>query len=406
VKWLNLWKAGFFMTKMTVDEMEEMRHRTLRPYFNWDTQIQQCQDLKEWDSERKELGFAALSILRDFFGDDFPEKALLENHKMGDYFINNVRWAKEELIWLASAISEFRSSKGFNKIDCRLRSAFPGEFDDALTNLKFAMKFGRAGYGVEFEQEVINKNGQVKRPDLKVIDLGTGEVWFVEVSRMVESDMDRLLSKLMSDITHTGFCHGKFLKFCVAVHRRIKKTEWEEISRQVVDVAKRAAMSDRLEERVDAGLITLAVAGHLDPALADWAAVRKMDINASYRPDDSPHRRVFRKILEKEKQAAAQFPTMVIIKIEDLSMYHATSMDWIVSLDKVLIQCPSIAAVLLSSYQFGGVENFLRREEEHMLIARSEGYAWGSQSILIFNRHARGAQILKEGSAKLLQEFL
>jgi len=165
-------------------------------------------------------------------------------------------------------------------------------------------------------------------------------------------------------------------------------------------------MSDRLEEWVDPVLVTVAVAGHLDPALTDWAAVRKMDINASYGPDDPPHRRVFRKILEKEKQAAAQYPSMVIIKIEDLSMYHATAMDWIASLDKVLIQCPSIAAVLLSSYQFGGVESFVRREDEHLLIARSEGYAWGSQSILIFNRHAVGAQILKERSTKLLQEFL
>ena len=394
------------MSAMTTGEIMEMRSNTLRPFYTWTGQIQKCREMEEGDAELFERFVVEITNLRQFFGEDFPERALQEDHDMGRYFYNNVRWTKEWLIALSKAITACQYGKNFKEVEDRLKSSAQGEFDEAETVLLYAMKFIDAGYDVNFEQRVLNKRGLEKFPDLQVIDPATSDLIFVEICQLKPSDLDRALDALMHRIQDAGIDNQKWLKFSVAIHRRLEKNQLPELLDQIIETARRAARAGRLEELVIPDLVTAAVAGYNDPALIDWTQSHQMDVNACYGPDDPPFYRINRNILKKELQASVHHPTFVIIRVEDLSLYHATADEWIAAVDSTLAKCEYTAAVLLSMHQIGNSESSVMHTNNAMAIIRNEGQAWRSESLLIFNRHSPHSSYLMQNCQTLLRNFL
>jgi hypothetical protein len=239
-----------------------------------------------------------------------------------------------------------------------------------------------------------------------VIDRETGDIYFVEICRLMPSELDEKLTELTQRITYAGFEYQKWLKFSVAVHQRLEKRALGALLAEIVELARRAARTGRLEEYVVQGVVTAAVADYHDPALIDWAERHNMEVNAYYGPNEPPFRRAVNKIWDKGDQATEHFPTLLVIKVEDLSMFEATLDEWIEAIDRQLQRCPSVAGILLSMHQFGNGKHWLSVAENVLLIGRDEGYTWRSQSILIFNKYSTCSGILKERHRHLLKDFL
>lgn len=93
------------------------------------------------------------------------------------------------------------------------------------------------------------------------------------------------------------------------------------------------------------------------------------------------------KIWHKADQSSADHPNLLIIKLEDDTHRYQTPEEWIAKLDPTLQKCQEVAAIWITFHDFGDLQKIVQPIGKHYQVTRTELYALGSQSLLIFNSH-------------------
>jgi len=390
-----------------VIDYQAMRREVLGPFYNWDGQIAFCYSMEGWEASRVKEAVAAFTYLRQVFGEKFPDELLELQHPMGHLFVNNVPWTKEWFIRLAQSLQGLAKSHNISKVIKDLRSKDIERFEDAVTLLHYGFAFLQAGYQVDFEQRVVNRRGKTKYPDVKITDRRSGAIFYCEMARLVKDPRTKLYESVIDRIVHGGLHENKkMLKFSGALHQSVSEKDFVEIAAGIQQLVKRTARDRQLHQWVQEGLIELAVADYHDPAIQDWATAHKQEVNAWRLPPVDSSIRTKRKIWHKADQAARDFPTFLIIKIEDGSFRHASPAEWIQELDETMRKCEDVIAVWLTIHEFGGWEKAIQNIDTHYFMKRTEGYALGSLSLIIFNRYYKNAASETEKWFQLLKEVM
>lgn len=131
------------------------------------------------------------------------------------YFTNSAGRARLSVIRFTEALKMLESAPGYRAILKRIRR--PKSLEDLLEGksvIEVAQKFTRAGFAVEFEPEVNVPNhlgvAGPKNPDMRIVNRGTGEEIIVEVSRMMPSDHQNLISDTHDPIWNVLMVEGMF----------------------------------------------------------------------------------------------------------------------------------------------------------------------------------------------------
>ncbi len=156
---------------MTLDD----RQRVLEPFCNWDSQIRFSIEMEELSESDSGKAVEAFNYLRKYLGEDFPMNALLTDHPICDYFINRVPWTRRWFSWLVECVQKLQDGDNFSKILRDLRNPAENNFEDALILMEYGLLFKNIGWQVNFEHQIVNRQGKLKKPDLHLENLQSGE---------------------------------------------------------------------------------------------------------------------------------------------------------------------------------------------------------------------------------------
>lgn len=257
----------------------EQRRKVLGPIFSWEAQIQSCRSMEGWESKRADSTIEAIHYLRNILGEHFPEEVLGNEHPIGDFIFNNVPWAKERLSWIATSLQELYGGQNYKTVLENLRSPDKARFEDAMTKLFYGSKFKQAGYQVDFEMPVVNRQRKSKRPDLKVTCPETGEIFYCEITRLQKASDSLLYESVIDRIIHGGIAHGRMLRFAGKMHRHLPEKEFKTLLPEIDQLVRKAAQTGQLQQWIIAGVMELAVSDYNDTVLEEWANHRRLVVN-------------------------------------------------------------------------------------------------------------------------------
>lgn len=269
---------------------------TQEDHWNWDKYIEQCDLIELSDADRRRCK-ESFQYLRGVLGEGYLKRAHREGNPMLFwYFIDAGNHARLSVIRFTEAIRALEGAPGYKAILRRIKR--PKNLDDLLEGksvVEVAQKFQRAGFSVEFEPRVSVTNhlgvAGPKRPDMKIVDGETGEEIIVEVSRMMPSDHQNLISRtydvirrvLVDEAMH---CDPEALKDVLRprhvlpfarIHRGIEDDELKGIVEQLRRLVDQVRASGEFDKLIIPDTIEVGIASYDDHDRGrDWAASRGM----------------------------------------------------------------------------------------------------------------------------------
>ncbi len=189
----------------------------------------------------------------------------------------------------------------------------------------------------------------------------------------------------MSRVVHGGFRYGKYLNFSGEILSRISLSEFGLLLEDLEIMIQKAAEDGVIQTIKRKKIINFAIAIHKDRTLDDWAKNNGYEVNALGMPEVDTFYRAKQKILHKALQASCEHPNILILKMEDILFLVASPEKWIVEIEKFILKCEDIMAVILIHHEFGGFDKVVKSVGMNYYIQREERYALGSKSIIVFN---------------------
>jgi hypothetical protein len=384
---------------------------TQEDYWSWDKYIQQCDliELSDIDRQRAKDSFR---YLRAVLGEGYLKRASRQGNPMFSwYFLNSANLARLSLIRFAEALKALEGAPGYSAILRRIRR--PKSLDEMAEGdsvIEVAQKFLRAGFSVEFEPRVsvTDYRGVAgpKSPDMRVVDVETGEEIIVEVSRMLPSDSQNLTSHTYEVIWNVlvrdaMLSDPEALKNVLAprhilprarILRGIEEEELRVVVEQIRTLVDRVRAAGEFGELIIPDTIEVGIASYDDHDRArEWAASRGMRENdqiegADILTDEISRARV--KLRDKLKQLPADKPGIVVLMPAgtNLILFVYDIRLLVASLAEEVERHPKLlCAVMFHTFQEGGKESFSVNLGPHVVTKLVRSDKVTEQSLIIHN---------------------
>ncbi len=165
-------------------------------WISWDCHLEYAAKTKDISEEiRKDL-FSAIQFFKEEFGNDFFKKTD-KNHPLRSKITDKSPWRFEDLIRFTATLKELKE-KSIHYV--KLKEKLLGTTDSRSEGIPFfeiSASYLHVGCTVEFIEEVRNE----KNPDLRIKFPQTGEVLYIEVSRINDSELSEKLTDNFEVIT-------------------------------------------------------------------------------------------------------------------------------------------------------------------------------------------------------------
>lgn len=397
--------------------------------WDWDKYIQRWNQSELGDADRQRTN-GSLRYLRSALGDSYLRRADRERNPMLFwYFTDWSDGARLSMIRFAEALRALEGSIGYKAILRRVRR--PKNLEELLEGrsvVEVAYRFFRAGFSIEeFEPRVsvTDHHGAdgPKKPDMKIVDRGTGEEIIVEVSRMNPSDHQNLISRTYEVIWHVlvdegMHCDPEALKNILSpryilpyakIHRGIKEGELKDIVVQLRTLVGQVRASGEFGELIIPDTIEVGIASYDDHDRAvEWATSRGMrehDLveGPNLLTDEIGRAKV--KLRDKIKQLPDDRPGIVVLTPanENVILFVSDIVQLAADLAEVASEHPKLhRVVMFQTFGDGKDESWSVNFGPHTFtrLVRSDGAA--ERSLTVRNqacKHLLAADTLKKVEA-------
>jgi hypothetical protein len=394
---------------------------TSTDYLNWDRYYKQLPaiDLSETDRQRTRN---SIDYLRNLFGEDFLRNSFANGSSLFSLFINAAPRAKQELISLADSLKGLEGVENFRELVSQIGDH---RANGAISVLQTAARFSRSGFEVSLDPtvRVSTPSGIVREkvPDIRLLDPETGEVAFVEVSRLRRStDQDKssrafraiwvlvdslrdMVPGALDDITNP-----KWMRVYVRILRVLEEDELQTALMRIRELAQEVLVtSEHRELQIEDMLEMIISPAHDHSRAKEWAAERNMtEFVESPVITLNEIQRVQGKIFEKMQQLPCDKPGIVVITTDENLLFPFYPFAEIIhGVAEKTIRFPHVFAVVLTHACLDGSEESLVAEIGEHIYARHTTEALCTHHTLIVRNLACAKPVSRSTELRIQNAF-
>jgi hypothetical protein len=394
-------------------------------YVNWDKYYEQL-DLIELTEPNRGRARKSISYLRKLLGEDFLRIARQQGTPILPwFFMNAAPRARLSLISFAEALDALEKADKFSGLVDRIKDA--GRVGEALTVLDAAYKFRSTGFCVCFDPDVMvaDKHGAMKpkTPDLKLTDRDTGEVIFVEVSRLMTGAKQNQLSRthdVIWHVVHTAvykdprvwedLLNPKYVLPYVRIKRGLDEGELRAAAGKVEEVILDVITTQEYREDSFRDMLEIAVSPAHDHSRArGWAAAREMRDWVECPPIPlNEINRAKGKIFDELHQLPDDKPGIVLVPASsgNLLFFVYNIRAIVLELEKEVARHPKLfcAVVSHSFTDAGKADEFAVAFGQHVICSK-KGEDLSTEQAVIIHNGACAMPVAASTAAKIRRAF-
>jgi hypothetical protein len=370
-------------------------------YLNWDRFNEQLPeiDLSETDRQRTR---DAIAYFRGLFGEDFLVDAFASGSSFISLFLNRVPGAKLEFVFLAESLKLLEGVENFDELVAQIRDH---RANGAIPVLQTAARVLRCGFQVSLEPTVhVNtpRGVREKKPDIRLSNPETGELIFVEVSRLRKGDDQKKSNRAflaiwqlvhsVMDMVPGAFddiTNIKFMPIYVRILRVLEEDELQNVLRQIRELAQEVLTTGEHRKREIDAMVEVAISPSHDHSYAkEWAEARNMKnfVESPVLLLDEVHR-AQGKIFDKMRQLPGDKPGIVVITTDENLLFPFYPLDEIIEgVVEKTSRYPRVFAVALTYSSLSDKEvPLVARIGEHIYARHSSEALCTHQTLIIRN---------------------
>lgn len=356
-------------------------------YKTWERHLQRNEACADLTASDKSAAKEALLYLRNCLGEDFIVRGLADRHLLLLTFENLAPWTRKWLAWLASALNSLIQCRNFSSLLSRIKNA--QKYAEAVSVLENAHKFYVAGFKIAFEPSV-SISGNVKNPDLMIIDSVTRQEIYVEVSDIGKSKPEAKAHETMWNIFQSLFGTVPFLQFSGRICKTLAPKHLEAILTKVKSAIEQVSEGQIFQAVEEKGIIDLGIST-IDgkDLLEKWASTRELRIGDLDGPpyDTNEVIRTKNRIEYEQRQLPPERPGLIILSNTNLFINMRDLAKAISDLEEKVYEIPKLIAVIVKGkWTGGGEENDVVHIGRHMLIKNTEFELFSERYLILDNR--------------------
>lgn len=355
-------------------------------YRNWDKLSQHCDILEGLTEFEKERAKRAFQYLREELGENFLDNAFNAQHPICLYVINLVPWTRKWITWLAEAMRELKEHDNYVSILNRIKNGDKAK--EGLSVLEIAYKFSKMGFKVSFDPSI--KISQVKKiPDLKIANEESNEAFFVEVSILEESRVQKQAFNTLQKITEPLWRSIPFIHYCGRIHKSLAERHVDDLVNKIEKMVERVKRENILQELVIEDVIEIGMAPENDKRfLEKWAEEKGLNVGEFSGPpyDANEISRTKRKIEKEQRQLPHDHPNILVVKNNHLFSNARNIRKVISELEEEIYNYSHLLFVVVAGGHMGMDENVITMKDQHVFIKKSKIDFLVEQFIILFNR--------------------
>jgi len=352
------------------------------PQITWSYVFEMRRDADGLLASDIEKATSALGHLRSIFGEDVMGLPVQFLERM----LNRALWTYQWLIWFSESIHRVEPMGGYASLRERLIN--PTKFDEATSVLQVAERLVAAGLQVSFDMPV-HIGGASKVPDILVQDLESDTKFFCEVSVLYSAKgrvdqsrvIDQIAKVLLFQQDDRVVFSGRLLRPLdeEEVDGLINRIQWE-----VWETRKEVSFR---EVALDGALLLALAPEEHKAKVASWAGERGLELNAfgGVSPGVNNAARLRYKIEEEVKQVPAGQPNLLVIPAQDLFVDADGPLALVGPAVESISHHERVAALILTSENFGTAIPLSTKMGEHVLLATSNRDGLNHQYLLLTN---------------------
>lgn len=395
---------------------------TKKDYTKWNNFVAQVDDINI-SEEDKQRARNAFRYLERRLGKHFLSETIQSGHPLlSSYLINSANLARIQLIDFAESLQALEKSQNFHTVIDKIKKAT--KFSEGSTIIETAHRFHKAGFSVAFDLKVSFMNGAelvTKEPDIKIINDGSGEEIYIEVSETGRSKADLDNSRtynhlfwlikniIYSDPELTDFAKPKQILPHVKILRSMSEAELIEVSSKIerlVDVVRKAGA---FQEMVIEDMVEVAVSPFNDHSKAQaWAKERNItDFVENYFFNPNELGRVINRLEEELKQLPLDKPGVVVLWNNANLLFYLHSLTEIIEkIANKTVAHSNIYGVVLN-HNFGWREpgNGFTVVDDHLFVSNT-GRDLITRNTLFVKNKSFNLPITIAVEEKLLKSFI
>jgi hypothetical protein len=366
--------------------MGEAIFQRLEDCYDWDKLIQHSQTLEGFTPFEKEKCKRAFRFLREELGEEFLKVAFTEGHPICNYITNLAPWTRRWIIWFAEALEELKGQENYSSLLKRIKNR--SKFEEGILILGLSFRFLKADFKITIDPIAEVSEGR-KTPDLKIIDVDTGEELFVEISRIHRSEIEKRAQQTTEAITNILWQSIPFLHFCGRIHKTLSKKHLSEVVRKVEEMVEKVKKDKTFHELIIDDVIEIGIATEEDiEVLRKWALNRRLQVGELIGPsfDVNETLRTKRTIEKEQKQLPQKYPNIVIIRNNNLFFTTRDIRKAISELEEEVYEYPHLLFVIILGEHLGITQNILFMKNQHVYLEKSSIEPIVEKYIILFNR--------------------
>jgi hypothetical protein len=372
-------------------------------YLNWDRFNEQLPeiDLSEADRQRTR---DAIAYFRDLFGDDFLVEAFVNGNPFVSLFLNRVPGAKLEFVSLAESLKMLQGVENFDELVAQIRDH---RANAAISVLQTAARLLRCGFQVSLDTAVqVNTPTGVreKKPDIRLTDPETGEIIFVEVSRLRRGDDQKKSGRAFLEIWQLvhfvmhmvpgaldDITNPKWMRIYVRILRVLEEDELQNALMQIRELAQEVLATGEHQKREIEDMVEMVISpAHNHSHATEWAEARNMKnfVESPILMLDEVHR-AQGKIFDKMQQLPGDKPGIVVITTNENLLFPYYPLDEIIEgVVEKTSRYPHVFAVALTYACLSDKEDPVVAGIGEHIYARHTSEAMSTHQMLIIRNPA------------------
>lgn len=356
-------------------------------YQNWDKLGEHCQYLEGLSQLEKEKGRQAFEFLKKELGEGFLREIFGARHPLESYIANTAAWTRRWLIWFAEAINDLKRHGNFDSLLFRLRD--PGKFLEGLSVLDVGHKLSQVGFGLSFDQK-IDVSGHRKTPDIRALDVESKEEFYVEVSILNGSLVQKNAMETLDGITQVFWSAIPFLRYSGRIHKTLSRSHLDEIRTKVSEELSRVSKEGGFRELNISGVLDLAMASETGMQLLEkWVAERGLVVGQMTGPAINVDEvfRVKRKIEAEQRQLPIDKPNVLVVMSNDVFWGGPDIAEKINHLEEAVYEYPHLLCAVVSGRYMGVGESRSIMKDQHVFTVKPRTDLHVEQHLILLNKY-------------------
>jgi hypothetical protein len=354
-------------------------------YQSWEKLAAHCDSIDELSDLEKEQAKRSFRFLRGELGEDFLARAYAEGHALAANIGNLAPWTRRWVAHFADSLRELQAAENYQRLLTLLKSK--ERAPEALLTTKFAAMLSKAGFGLTIDSPITVHDVR-KVPDLRLIDLESGEELYVEISASRPSVVERDAHEIGWLITRP-LMGLPLLRYTARIYKSLSRPHLISLVRQTAELAHRVRQDGAFRELVIDGVLELGVAPEHDVVMLNrWGAPRGLQAGTiegpPYNVDEV--QRTEQKVKHEQRQLPLDRPNVLII--ENLRLFlHSRDIEKVVSqLEETVYEYPHVLAVMISGSIPGRAKTDVKTSGQHLFVQRAAFGLVQEYYLLLFNR--------------------